>query len=225
MKAPVMRRVTQPPSGNLNQTVRQSTEDVSRNPVPFIARPESPFLLRRAVLPPVQDHPELGEGEGEEHVDGIHDDEVLDRPAGDVEHQERHAAHEHHAVFPDQAFGEVGEAAGGVVIQRHVGEDLRAVDDAGLGRDEQERRLRPEHDRQEDLAAVPLPEVPDDLAEEDGVQRLPRDVPDFVQQVAQKDPAREERQGDRHVEPSPSSPSGRAAPAASASSWRPPRYR
>src|SRR5512140_3126710 len=34
-----MRSVTQPPSGNLNQTVRQRTEDVSRNPVPFIASP------------------------------------------------------------------------------------------------------------------------------------------------------------------------------------------
>ena len=39
-----MRSVTHPPSGNLNQTVRQRTEDVSRNPVPFIARPNFHFF-------------------------------------------------------------------------------------------------------------------------------------------------------------------------------------
>ena len=144
-----------------------------QEPRPVHRQAEFPFLLRPPVLPPVQDHPELRESEGQEHVDRVHDDEVLDRSAGDIQHQQRHAAHEDDAVIPHQALGQVGEASGRVIVERHVGEHLRAVDDAGLRRDEQESRLRSQHHRQQDFAAAPLPEVPHHPPEEDGVQRPP----------------------------------------------------
>ena len=86
-------------------------------------------------------HSELGEREGQEDVDGIHDHQGGDRALRVDEKGEGRDADHHDAVAHRQAAGKIGEAAGKPGIDGHVGHDARGVDEARLRADEQEGAL------------------------------------------------------------------------------------
>ena len=133
-------------------------------------------LLPVRLLAPVLDeeagHAQLGQREGQEDVDRVHDHQGRDAAARVEEEQDGRAAHEQDAVLHGQPVRERGEAVGEPVVDGHVGHDPRPVDEAGLGGDEEQGALREDGDQGQDAAEAPAAE---DLAGQDGVEGLAGD--------------------------------------------------
>ena len=85
------------------------------------------------------DHAELGETEGDEDVNAVKDDQVADRAVGH-DHQDQGAdTHDQDAIDGHQPVGEQGKALGDPMVGSHAGQNARAVKEAGLGGDEEDR--------------------------------------------------------------------------------------
>src|ERR1051325_6559034 len=89
---------------------------------------------RRALLPPVTYHAELGEGKGDEHVDAVKDNEEIHGGARGKQRDDRGGAHEENSVLRDESIAEGCEASWKPTVERHVGHHARTVEKAGLGR-------------------------------------------------------------------------------------------
>ena len=90
-------------------------------------------------------------------------------------------------------------------IRGHVVQHRRAAEEAGIRCDEQQPRFEHQHDRQQHIVdeRVVEPDVLDDVAEEDGIERSALDMPDAPQQIEQQDAASGDRQRRRHIEHRP----------------------
>ena len=134
--------VSQPPSVNFSSTVttRIVTHSTSADEVRGQVARTSPDA-RRGACTQKRVIAEVRERERHEHVDRVHDDERRDVAARVEQRGERGAAHEQHAVAHREPLGERGEAVRQPGVDRHVRHDARAVDEARLRGDEEQRAL------------------------------------------------------------------------------------
>ena len=119
-----------------------------------------------------RDMPELGQGEGQEDVDGIHDDERPDAAPGIEEEQDGRPSHEQNAVLDREPVRKRSEPVRKPIVDGHVGHDPRPVHEPGLGPDEEERPFREDRDQGQKRPESPA------LVEgrgEDGVEGLAGD--------------------------------------------------
>ena len=72
---------------------------------------------------------------------------VVDVAAGVEQRRQRGAAHQEHAVAHREPLGQRGEPVRQPRVDRHVRHDARAVEEAGLRRDEQQRALAEQRER------------------------------------------------------------------------------
>ena len=176
---------------------------VSARPMPLTANRRSQRGSLVALLPPVHAHAELRQREGQEHVDAVEHDQRADVAARCRAAPPSAAdAHEQDAVLGHQAVAQLVEAVRHPRVDRHVGEHARAVEEARLGRDEEQRALADQRDEQEPLTDLQPADVPaaGDALDQDRVQRPAGLVLDAEQQVREQDAAGGERERHRHVE-------------------------
>ena len=95
---------------------------------------------------------DLGERERQEHVDRVHDDELAHVTAACRAARRARRRPSADAVAHREPLGERGEAVRQPRVGRHVGHDARAVDEARLRGDEEQRALA---DERGDDEAVP----------------------------------------------------------------------
>ncbi len=178
------------------------------------AEDESGPLDRELALPPrlpsplgdpVPGHAELGEREREEDVDRIHDDERRDVAVRVKKGRDGGETHHEDAVLRDEPVRELREAVGHPRIDRHVPEDARAVEKAGLGRDEEKRGLRDQQRQDERAPDRHAPGTPpaEESVEEDEVHRLSRLGTGSDEEVPEQDASRREGERGRHQEHRP----------------------
>ena len=174
-------------------------------------------------------HAELREREREEHVDAVEDDQDVDSPLG-VEAAPRAPA----PPMIRMPFWVTSRSESWAKrvrhprVDGHVGEHARAVEEAGLRGDEQQRRLREQRERARTPCPIwrpPTVQSAGQRVEERRVQRAAGLVLDAEQQVGEQDAAGGERQRDRHVAASCACRSRPSARAGSAGRCRPPRSR
>ena len=139
------------------EPVDQETAAPARNPPAF--------------LPPVPDHSELGKDKGYEDIDAVKDQQQTHGPARDHHQSQGGASHEQDPVLGDQPVAEHGKAGREPAVLRHIRKHLRAADKAGLGRGEQDGRLREQGDQDEGIGKVAAP-MRAELGEQCRVQGL-----------------------------------------------------
>ena len=160
-----------------------------------------PVRRRLAIGDALASHAEHRQREGQEDVDAVHDHQLADVAPGVEQRRQRGRAHQHDPVLGGQAIGQRGEPARHPVVDRHVGQHARAVDEAGLRRDHQQDPLGEEgHDGQH---ACRSGKRRGHGLDQHRVQRLAAHRGDVPQQVADQQAAGGERQRDRHVEHGP----------------------
>src|SRR5438034_4731594 len=95
-----------------------------------------------------------------------------------------------------QAVGQLGEAVWEPGVRRHVRHDPRAVDEAGLCRDEEQARFGRERDEDELGPDGPASdtEVAGELVGQDGVHGAPRFRRGVYQEISEHDPTGGERE-------------------------------
>ena len=121
------------------------TEDVDRD-VP------DPVLVLAPPAEPEPAHSHLGEREGDEHIDGVHDNEDVDAAARQEQERHRRKAHQQDAVLGGQPVRQRREPVGEPGVDGHARHDARSVDEPGLGGDEQQCGLRGDGQLHEDPA-------------------------------------------------------------------------
>ena len=132
--------VIQPPSANFSEMVTTRIVAHMTNPTPKSAMCPAwsalgSMFAGRDIAP---EHPEHRQREGQEHVDGVHDDQLIDAAARQEQRPQRRRPHDEDAVLRRQAVGQRRQPAGQPGIDGHVRHDPGAVDEPGLGSDDQE---------------------------------------------------------------------------------------
>ena len=162
--------------------------------------PMEPCRLPMTNFPPVLDHPELGEGEDQEHVDTVQDDQKRDGPTGQPHQEEGGRSHDQDPILGDQPVAEQGEAGRHPAVQGHIGQDPGAVQKTRLSRHEEDHSLGDEGRQDEGPAGGDFTGQP---LEQDGVQGLACLRLDPIQQIRQDESASDEGQAGRHVQHRP----------------------
>ena len=125
-------------------------------------------------------------------------------PRGVEEHRDRGDAHQEDAVLRDEPVGELGEAVRHPRVDRHVREDARAVEEARLRRDEEQRAPRASSvistNAAPDRDAARRSSCPPACRRGPRSSSCPRPECTSREQVAEQDAARRERERRGHVE-------------------------
>ncbi len=127
-------------------------------------------------------HPQLGEGKGDEDVDGVHDHQGRNRAVGVEQQGNGGDAHEENAVAHGQADRQGGEAVRQPGVDGHVGHDPRSVDKAGLGRHQQQGAFGEDGDEGN---PVPHRPVAEQAVGQHGIEGLPLHRLDPHQRIAE----------------------------------------
>ena len=158
-----------------------------------------------AMPPPVDAQAEQRHGEGEEHVDRVEHRQQVDVAVAPQQDAHRGEPHQHDAVLGHQAVREQAELVGHPLVGRHVGQHRGPAQQAGIGRDVQQRALQHQHHGQRDLAHCRRHvQRIEHRAEHHGVERFAGLRGDGMpQQVQHDDAGGGEGQRERHVEHGP----------------------
>ena len=116
-------------------------------------------------------HAKLREAKGDEDVYAVKHHEEVHRTARSRHQDQRAAAHEQDTVVGHKPIAQRGKAGGKPAVQRHVGQDPGAVQEACLRRDEQQGRLRSERDEDKGQGHAVRPGS-GQLLEEHSIERL-----------------------------------------------------
>ena len=192
--------VIQPPSRELLHRRDDQDGGAQREPDDEQRRLADPARRRLAVGDALARHAEHRQREGQEHVDAVHDHQLADVTAGVEQRHQRRRPHQHDPVLRRQSIRQRREPARHPVVDRHVGQHARAVDEAGLRGDHQQDALGEQrHHRQHPTAGQRRRHGLD----QHGVQRLAGHRRDVPQQITDQQAGGGEGQRHRHVQHRP----------------------
>ena len=134
----ISRSATHAPWLNLVTAAMTKTIADSAAPTRVEQHALAPVLL--APAPPVHDHPGLGQGEGDEHADGVEGDQRVGATAEHGEQERGGDGERDRAVAERQPVAEPQEQARRVPVASHERQQAREAVERGVGREQQHQR-------------------------------------------------------------------------------------